>query len=123
MHRYAAYARPNLRENIDIRATTRLRRDYTQRKSGTLERRDGGSTVGNATSRRLQSDSVESDWQHRMHRYAASVSLASVGSPSSIGSDGSRDHSFQEPKYIRTSFTPAFFSARNVFDARAPLKQ
>ena len=51
------------------------------------------------------------------------VSLISVGSPSSIGSDGSRDHSFQEPKYIRTSFTPAFFSARNVFEARAPLKQ
>ena len=44
-------------------------------------------------------------------------------SPSSIGSDGSRDHSFQEPKYIRTSFTPAFFSARKVFEARAPLKQ
>ena len=56
--------------------------------------------------------------------YAAfSVSPASVGRPSSIGSDGSRDHSFQEPKYIRTSFTPAFFSARKVFEARAPLKQ
>ena len=51
------------------------------------------------------------------------VSTAAVGRPSSIGSEGSRDHSFQEPKYIRTSFTPAFFSARNVFDARAPLKQ
>jgi len=56
--------------------------------------------------------------------YAALVvSVASIGSPSSIGSDGSRDHSFQEPKYIRTSFTPAFFSARNVFEARAPVKQ
>ena len=52
-----------------------------------------------------------------------SVTVAAIGSPSSIGSDGSRDHSFQEPKYIRTSFTPAFFSARNVFEARAPLKQ
>lgn len=56
-------------------------------------------------------------------RYAALVSFASIGSPSSIGSAGSRDHSFQEPKYIRTSFTPAFFRARNVFEARAPLKQ
>ena len=56
--------------------------------------------------------------------YAAlPVNRAAVGSPSSIGSEGSRDHSFQEPKYIRTSFTPAFFSARNVFEARAPLKQ
>src|SRR6202035_4202432 len=56
--------------------------------------------------------------------YAAfSVSLASVGRPSSIGSDGSRDHSFHDPKYIRTSFTPAFLSARKVLDARAPLKQ
>ena len=56
--------------------------------------------------------------------YAAlPVTRAAVGRPSSIGSDGSRDHSFQEPKYIRTSFTPAFFSARKVFDARAPLKQ
>src|SRR5581483_4575220 len=56
--------------------------------------------------------------------YAAlPVTMAAVGRPSSIGSDGSRDHSFQEPKYIRTSFTPAFFSARKVFDARAPLKQ
>ena len=56
--------------------------------------------------------------------YAAfSVSLGSTGRPSSIGSEGSRDHSFQEPKYIRTSFTPAFFSARKVFEARAPLKQ
>ena len=40
-----------------------------------------------------------------------------------IGSDGSRDHSFHDPKYIRTSFTPAFLSAKNVFEARAPLKQ
>src|SRR5450755_1916813 len=56
--------------------------------------------------------------------YAAlSVTPAASGSPSSIGSEGSRDHSFQEPKYIRTSFTPAFLSARNVFEARAPLKQ
>src|SRR5882672_3550582 len=56
--------------------------------------------------------------------YAAlPVKRAAVGRPSSIGSDGSRDHSFQEPKYIRTSFTPAFFSARKVFEARAPLKQ
>ena len=56
--------------------------------------------------------------------YAAlPVKRAAVGSPSSIGSEGSRDHSFQEPKYIRTSFTPAFFSARKVFEARAPLKQ
>src|SRR4051812_48188933 len=56
--------------------------------------------------------------------YAAfSVTPAASGSPSSIGSAGSRDHSFQEPKYIRTSFTPAFLSARNVFEARAPLKQ
>ena len=56
--------------------------------------------------------------------YAAlPVNRAAVGRPSSIGSDGSRDHSFQEPKYIRTSFTPAFFNARKVFDARAPLKQ
>ena len=62
--------------------------------------------------------------QHQTRRYAALVvSLASIGSPSSIGSDGSRDHSFQEPKYIRTSFTPAFFKARKVFEARAPLKQ
>ena len=37
----------------------------------------------------------------------------------SIGSDGSRDHSFHEPKYIRTSVTLAFFSATNVFEARA----
>src|SRR6476620_8451941 len=35
------------------------------------------------------------------------ISLASVGRPSSIGSDGSRDHSFHDPKYMRTSFTPA----------------
>jgi len=35
-------------------------------------------------------------------------------------SDGSRDHSFQEPKYIRTSFTPAFFSARKVFEPAPP---
>src|SRR5262249_5379148 len=56
--------------------------------------------------------------------YAAlPVTMAAVGRPSSIGSAGSRDHSFQEPKYIRTSFTPAFFNARKVFDARAPLKQ
>ena len=56
--------------------------------------------------------------------YAAlPVNAGSSRSPSSIGSEGSRDHSFQEPKYIRTSFTPAFLSARNVFDARAPLKQ
>jgi len=51
------------------------------------------------------------------------VTSVAIGNPCSIGSDGSRDHSFQEPKYIRTSFTPAFFSARNVFEARAPLKQ
>ena len=63
-------------------------------------------------------------FEGRTRRHAALVvSVASIGSPSSIGSDGSRDHSFQEPKYIRTSFTPAFFSARNVFEARAPLKQ
>ena len=43
--------------------------------------------------------------------------------PSSIGSEGSRDHSFHDPKYIFTSSYPASFSARNVFDARAPLKQ
>ena len=61
--------------------------------------------------------------KHAAFYAAFSVSLASVGRPSSIGSEGSRDHSFQEPKYIRTSFTPAFFSARKVFDARAPLKQ
>ena len=63
-----------------------------------------------------------------MKKHAVSMPLfrsawPRVGRPSSIGSDGSRDHSFQEPKYIRTSFTPAFFSARKVFDARAPLKQ
>ncbi|MGC0396585.1 hypothetical protein ABIF91_008971 [Bradyrhizobium sp. USDA 241] len=51
------------------------------------------------------------------------MTSAAIGKPCSIGSDGSRDHSFQEPKYIRTSFTPAFLSARNVFEARAPLKQ
>ena len=39
------------------------------------------------------------------------------------GSSGSRDHSFHEPKYILTSFTPASFKARYVFEARAPLKQ
>src|ERR1700745_1567183 len=56
--------------------------------------------------------------------YAAlPVTRAAVGRPSSIGSDGSRDHSFQDPKYIRTSFTPAFFSARKGLEARAPLKQ
>ena len=51
------------------------------------------------------------------------MALGVAGWPSSIGSDGSRDHSFQEPKYMRTSFTPAFLSARKVLDARAPLKQ
>lgn len=56
--------------------------------------------------------------------YAALVvTSVAIGNPCSIGSDGSRDHSFQEPKYIRTSFTPAFLSARKVFEARAPLKQ
>ncbi len=45
------------------------------------------------------------------------------GRPLSIGSSGSRLHSFQDPKYIRTSFTPACFSATSVLDARAPLKQ
>ena len=33
------------------------------------------------------------------------------------------DHSFHEPKYIRTSENPACLRARKVFDALAPLKQ
>ena len=45
------------------------------------------------------------------------------GGPDSIGSEGSRDHSFHEPKYMRTSSKPACLSARKVLDARAPLKQ
>src|SRR6516225_11504587 len=50
--------------------------------------------------------------------YAAlPVTPAAVGRPSSIGSEGSRDHSFQEPKYMHTSLTPAFFRARKVFAA------
>ena len=40
-----------------------------------------------------------------------------------MGRAGSRDHSFHEPKYMRTSVKPACFSARKVLDARAPLKQ
>jgi hypothetical protein len=49
--------------------------------------------------------------------------LAAQGGPDSMGSDGSRLHSFQEPKYIRTSLMPASLSATSEFEARAPLKQ
>ncbi len=37
---------------------------------------------------------------------------ASCVIPSSIGNDGSRDHSFHEPKYILTFSYPASLSAR-----------
>ena len=46
--------------------------------------------------------------------------LPASGRLSSIGSAGSRDHAFHEPKYMRTSLKPACFSARKVLDARAP---
>jgi hypothetical protein len=56
---------------------------------------------------------------------AATLTLAAVlnGSPASIGSEGSRDHSFQEPKYRVTFSTPASLRATRVLEARAPLKQ
>ena len=38
--------------------------------------------------------------------------------PVSMGMVGSRDHSFQEPKYMRTSSMPASLSATMVFEAR-----
>src|SRR4029078_13197185 len=101
---------------------------YTQATWGTPERRNGAVPSARAIAQEFQAALVPSssvEWDGNLtHRYSAVVvSVAAVGSPSSIGSDGSRDHSFQEPKYIRTSFTPAFFSARNVFEARAPFKQ
>ncbi len=54
-----------------------------------------------------------------------SCCLGAVGRPSSIGSGWiTRDHSFQEPKYIRTSFTLPVSSAQgSSLEARAPLKQ
>src|ERR1700693_2230685 len=59
------------------------------------------------------------------HSAACAVTAAGFpnGSPSSLGSEGSRDHSFHEPKYMRTSSTPASLSATMVLEARAPLKQ
>ena len=47
----------------------------------------------------------------------------SSGASDSMGSEASRDHSFHEPKYMRTSVKPACLSARKVLEARAPLKQ
>src|SRR5574343_2048825 len=46
-----------------------------------------------------------------------------VGRPVAMGSESSRDHSFQEPKYMRTFSKPACLSAKNELEARAPLKQ
>jgi hypothetical protein len=58
-----------LRENIDIRAIIRLRRDYTQATSGTPERRNGTVPSVRAIAQKLQaallpSNSVESDGNH-----------------------------------------------------------
>ena len=58
----------------------------------------------------------------RMREAGYSAAWAN-GRPVSIGSAGSRLHSFHEPKYMRTSVTPAALSATRVLDARAPLKQ
>ena len=49
--------------------------------------------------------------------------VTAAGKPSSIGKFSSRDHSFQDPKYTRMSFTPISLSAMKVTDVRAPLKQ
>ena len=76
--------------------------------------------------------SRRSDWRPMRHvsencipapPERSSRNQAANGRPLSMGRVGSRDHSFQDPKYMRTSAIPASLSARNVLEARAPLKQ
>ena len=81
-------------------------------------------SLSRSSSDRESRDTTAGSRPYRNDAHAALVVIAPAsGSPSSIGRDGSRDHSFHEPKYMRTSLMPAFFSARNVLEARAPLKQ
>lgn len=89
----------------------------TNRKSETLAACANRTLRGGSAARTVQTSNPASAGE------AAYSAAWANGMPVSIGRLSSRLHSFHDPKYIRTSRTPASRSATSVLDARAPLKQ